>query len=443
MKITRHYTKAGRSPYEGIDFEKRTTHLDGKDGVILQHQEDIWFPVAWSQIATDIVAQKYFRRKGVDHHHPNSRYNSKYSKKWAIAHELLDGVVRECEYDLRQVIHRMVGCWTFWGDKHGYFDTKKDAQAYYDEMSYMLAMQMFAPNSPQWFNTGLHWAYGIEGVGQGHYFVDPDTKVLTRSVNAYEHPQPHACFILSVKDDLVNDGGIFDLFTREARIFKLGSGAGTNYSTLRGGNEPLSGGGKSSGLMSFLPVGDRGAGAIKSGGTTRRAARMAVLDIDHPDVEKFIDWKVDEERKVVALTAGSIQMKKFWDEIRADGAEVKAAIRSARKNGLPSAFIAQCLARLKQNDRSDDIKTYDTSWEGEGYQSVSGMNANNTVRVTDDFMNAVEKGKKWTLVNRTGGDAKTLPARDLMDRINHASYLCGDPGLQFDTTINDWHTSPK
>jgi ribonucleotide reductase alpha subunit len=450
MKITRFFTVAGQSPYTGITFTARESQITGKSDEVIFSNKAVVVPDFWSNLATDILAQKYFRRKGVNHQHKNSLYNSKYSKKWFR----FEGCIAFAETDLRQTIHRIVGCWTYWGERQKYFDSTKDAQAFYDELSYMLAKQMFAPNSPQWFNTGLHWAYGIEGKAQGHFYVDPKTGFLTESTDAYSHPQPSACFINAVEDDLVNPGGIFDLFLREARLFKQGSGAGSNMSALRGENEPLSGGGKSSGLMSWLRHGDTGAGSVKSGGTTRRAALMRILNVDHPDVEKFINWKVNEEHKVVALAIGSRKMKTFWEELvavdptseklsQAKDARIKTLVRNAKKDGIPGAFIQQCLLRYEQGDNNQTINTYDTSWEGEGYQSVSGMNSNNSVRVTDTFMKCVHTEMPWDLHNRTGGVSKRTTARDLMDQINRASFLCGDPGLQFDTTINDWHTCPE
>ncbi|MBW3632194.1 MAG: adenosylcobalamin-dependent ribonucleoside-diphosphate reductase, partial [Chloroflexi bacterium] len=262
-----------------------------------------------------------------------------------------------------------------------------------DELAYMLVHQMVAPNSPQWFNTGLAWAYGITGPAQGHYYVDPADGQVKASDDAYTRPQPHACFIQSANDSLVEPGGLMDLWVREARIFKYGSGTGTNFSAVRGEGEPLSGGGTSSGLMSFLRVGDRAAGAIKSGGTTRRAAKMVVLDVDHPDIEKFINWKVDEEKKVAALIAA----------------------------GYPSDF------------------------NGEAYGTVSGQNSNNSVRVSDAFLKAVERDDDWHLRWRTDPShvSKTIKARDLWKQIAEAAWQCADPGLQFDTTINDWHTCPE
>jgi ribonucleoside-diphosphate reductase alpha chain len=418
MQIKRFFTTSGQSPYTGIDFTARESQITGKGGEVI-FSNTVVVPSFWSDTAATILAQKYFRRKGVDHTHPNSLYNSKYSKQW---HKKEASILKnDSETDLRQTIHRLVGCWTFWGEKHNYFDSE-NAQTFYDELSYMLARQMFAPNSPQWFNTGLHWAYGIEGKPQGHFYCDPDTGVLTESKNAYEHVQASACFINSVEDDLVNPGGIFDLFLREARLFKHGSGAGGNVSALRGENEPLSGGGKSSGLMSWLKHGDTGAGSVKSGGTTRRAALMRILNTDHPDIEKFINWKVTEEQKVVALAIGSQRMKAFGDDLLAldpakasvsDGpdsglkSELKKLVLKAKKEGIPNAFIQQCLLRYQEGDTASGIPTYDLSWDGEGYQSVSGMNSNNSVRVTDAFMRAVEKDEPWDLLNRTGGVAKT------------------------------------
>src|SRR5262245_34069170 len=295
MKISRRFTREGQSPYAGIQFDLRTSEIKNPDGSTGVSQEGVAVPAEWSAVATDILAQKYFRKSGVPQMAPDGK-----PALDTDGRPVLGG-----EHDARQVFHRLAGCWTHWGKKHGYFDTEDDARAFYDELCRMLADQRAAPNSPQWFNTGLHFAYGIDGPPQGHFFPDHETGEVKHSTSAYERPQPHACFIQSVRDDLVNEGGIMDLWVREARLFKYGSGTGTNFSRLRGENEPLSGGGKSSGLMSFLKIGDRAAGAIKSGGTTRRAAKMVCLDVDHPDIEAFVDWKVIEEQKVAALVAGS------------------------------------------------------------------------------------------------------------------------------------------
>ena len=357
------------------------------------------------------------------------------------------------ERSIKQVVHRMAGCWRWWGEKYNYFDTAEDAQAFYDEIAYMLLKQMAAPNSPQWFNTGLNFAYGITGSAQGHYYVDPDTKKLSRSTDAYTHPQPHACFIQSIDDDLVNEGGIFDLATREARIFKYGSGTGTNFSHLRGEKERLSGGGVSSGLMSFLKIFDRAAGAIKSGGTTRRAAKMVIVDVDHPDIEKFIEWKAKEEEKVAALVAGSkicaTFMQAIMDEANANGADPKEnqnldqLIRRAMHRGVPYNTIKRTLDLVAQGFSNLDFSTFDTHYEGEAYLTVSGQNSNNTVRVTNEFMEAVLKDSTWDLVWRTDSTKKTVVrARHLWDKINISSWKSADPGLQFDTTINEWHTCP-
>jgi len=436
MKIQRHFTKAGHDALEGIPFAARTSRITKLDGTVVFEAKDVMVPESWSQVAVDILAQKYFRRKGIDGPNPEKGAGG--------------------EKDARQVFHRLAGCWRFWGETHGYFDTAEDAQAFYDELVYMLANQMCAPNSPQWFNTGLHFAYGIAGPAQGHSYVDPKTGELKKSTSAYERPQPHACFIQSVDDDLVNPGGIMDLWTREARIFKYGSGTGTNFSRVRGSEEPLSGGGRSSGLMSFLAVGDRAAGAIKSGGTTRRAAKMVCLDLDHPDIETFVDWKVGEERKVAMLAAGSVLMSKHWNAMceAVEGSTTKdadpktneklrKALALAKREGMAAGLIAQSLARLGQGDYERDLKTYDITWDGEGYATVGGMNSNNSVRVPDPFMRALENDGDWNLTNRTNGKvAKTLKARQLWRKVNYAAWACADPGIQFDTTINEWHTCP-
>jgi ribonucleoside-diphosphate reductase alpha chain len=431
MQISRSFTKAGQDPLTGIPFVGRTSRITKLDGTVVFEAKDVMVPEGWSQVAVDILAQKYFRRKGIDASNAG-------------------------EKDSRQVFHRLAGCWRHWGETHGYFDGPEDAKAFYDELVYMLANQMCAPNSPQWFNTGLHFAYGISGPAQGHSYVDPVTGAMCESTSAYERPQPHACFIQSVEDDLVNPGGIMDLWTREARIFKYGSGTGTNFSKVRGASENLSGGGCSSGLMSFLAVGDRAAGAIKSGGTTRRAAKMVCLDLDHPDVEAFIDWKVTEERKVAMMAAGSLVLGKHWNAMceAVEGSttrdaspktneKLRKALAKAKAAGVASAFLAQSLSRLTQGDFARDLKAYDTTWDGEGYATVGGMNSNNSVRVPDQFMRALEKDGDWYLERRTDGKVhKTLKARDLWAKVNYAAWACADPGIQFDTTINDWHTCP-
>ena len=318
-------------------------------------------------------------------------------------------------------------------------------------------MQMVAPNSPQWFNTGLHWAYGIDGPGQGHYYVDPFTGKLTRSKSSYEHPQPHACFIQGVGDDLVNEGGIMDLWVREARLFKYGSGTGSNFSRLRGEGEKLSGGGRSSGLMSFLKIGDRAAGAIKSGGTTRRAAKMVVVDVDHPDIETYIDWKVKEEQKVAALVTGSkINQKHLKAVMKAcvncEGSgddcfdpeknpALRREIKLARRSLVPDNYIKRIIQFAKQGYKEIAFDIYDTDWDSEAYLTVSGQNSNNSVSLKDDFLRAVETDGNWNLTARTSKKImKTLKARDLWEKIGYAAWASADPGLHFNTTMNDWHT---
>lgn len=437
MKIERRFTKSGSDAYDGIEFVSRRSEIRNPDGSSVFSMEDIMVPAEWSQVATDILAQKYFRKAGVPQE---------------------DGSTGS-EKDARQVFHRLAGCWRYWGEKYGYFDSDADAQAFYDELCYMMARQMAAPNSPQWFNTGLHFAYGITGPAQGHYYVDPGTGEVKKSENAYERPQPHACFILSVKDDLVNPGGIMDLWTREARIFKYGSGVGTNFSSLRGEGEALSGGGKSSGLMSFLRVGDRSAGAVKSGGTTRRAAKMVCLDIDHPDVEEFIEWKVIEEQKVASLVAGSklcnlhlnaiMKACHGWRDAdeRFDprrNSDLRNAIAAAKGSQVPLNYIQRVIQLAEQGYRAIEFPIYDTDWNSEAYLTVSGQNSNNSIRVTNEFLNAVDEGRDWDLLNRTDKSvAKKVAAKELWDSICYSAWACADPGLQYDTTINEWHTCPE
>ena len=423
-------------------------------------------PEAWSQVATDVMAQKYFRRAGLAVCLKRVEENDVPPFLWRHVPDeealagLPEGIRKNVgEVSVKQVFHRLAGTWTYWGWKGGYFDTESDARAFFDEMCHMLATQKAAPNSPQWFNTGLHWAYGIDGPSQGHYYVDFESEQLVRSASAYEHPQPHACFIQSVSDDLVNEGGIMDLWTREARLFKYGSGTGTNFSSLRGENEPLSGGGKSSGLMSFLKIGDRAAGAIKSGGTTRRAAKMVIVDADHPDIETFIDWKVIEEQKVAALVAGSKLTEKHLNAVikacrNCEGSgddcfdptlnpALKREIKAARRSCVPDNYIERVIAFAKQGNDRIDFRVYDTDWDSEAYMTVSGQNSNNTVRVTDDFLKAISEDRDWQLKRRKDGKVhKTLKARELWNKISYAAWACADPGIQFHSTINDWHTCP-
>ncbi|RED49948.1 vitamin B12-dependent ribonucleotide reductase [Aestuariispira insulae] len=466
MRIARQYTRVNESPYEAIEFRLATSEIKNPDGTVVFKLENIEVPASWSQVASDVIAQKYFRKAGVPAALKPVREKDVPEWLWRRVpdEKALADIAEEerfgPELSSTQVFDRLAGTWTYWGWKGGYFDAEEDARAYFDEMRYMLARQMCAPNSPQWFNTGLHWAYGIDGPGQGHYYVDYQTGKLTRSKSAYEHPQPHACFIQSVEDSLVHENGIMDLWVREARLFKYGSGTGSNFSAIRGEGELLSGGGKSSGLMSFLKIGDRAAGAIKSGGTTRRAAKMVVVDIDHPDVEDFVIWKVQEEQKVASLVTGSKLHNKHLNDImaacHADGVDeadrfdikanpvLKEAAKAARRMMIPENYIKRVIDFASQGYASIEFPTYDTDWDSDAYATVSGQNANNTVRLTDDFIRAVADDADWNLVHRTDGSvAKTVRARELWEKIAYAAWASADPGLQFDTTINDWHTCPN
>ncbi len=463
MRIQRHFTEAGRSPFDGVEFRVAKSEIRNPDGGVVFSRDDIEVPSAWSQVAVDVLAQKYLRKAGL----PTRlrKVEEADVPKWLWRSEadaealavLPVGERGTSESSAKQVFQRLAGTWTYWGWKGGYFDSEEDAWAFFDEHCHMLARQMGAPNSPQWFNTGLHWAYGIDGPAQGHHYVDFQTGEVRASMSAYERPQPHACFIQSIADDLVNEGGIMDLWIREARLFKYGSGTGTNFSNLRGAGESLSGGGKSSGLMSFLKIGDRAAGAIKSGGTTRRAAKMVVVDADHPDIEAYVNWKVVEEQKVAALVSGSRLAEKHLNAVlaacRAGESEdrfeparnlaLKQAIRDARRALIPENCVKRAIDFARQGYDRIDFKTYDTDWDSEAYLTVSGQNSNNSVRVTNDFLRAVEEDGPWNLINRTdGGVAKTIPARDLWRQIGEAAWSCADPGIQYHSTVNEWHTCP-
>ncbi len=465
MRIDRRFTTAEGGAYAGIDFRSTTSEIKNPDGSVVFRLADMQVPSTWSQVAADIIAQKYFRKAGVAATLKRVEENDVPSWLWrsvpdekALA-KLPENERYGSEGDSRQVFDRLAGTWTYWGWKGGYFASEADAKTFRDELAYMLATQKVAPNSPQWFNTGLHWAYGIDGPSQGHFYVDPFTHKLVQSKSAYEHPQPHACFIQSVSDDLVNDGGIMDLWVREARLFKYGSGTGSNFSALRGEGEKLSGGGKSSGLMSFLKIGDRAAGAIKSGGTTRRAAKMVVVDIDHPDIETYINWKVKEEQKVAALVTGSKTVSKHLKAImkaavNCDGngddcfdvlknPALKREVRAAKHAAVPENYIQRVIQFARQGYTEMEFPVFDTDWDSEAYLTVAGQNSNNSVRVTDDFLKSVETDGDWNLTARiTGKVVKTLKARDLWEQIGYAAWASADPGIHFHTTINEWHTTP-
>jgi len=483
MKFNRFYTKDDwKTPYGNTKFVKRKSEIKNPDGSVVFRMDDVIIPDSWSQVATDIIAQKYFRKAGVPV--KLKKMAEEGVPEWLQRSEEDQAALKKFkadeqythEVDSRQVFQRLAGCWTYWGWKHDYFDSEKDAKIFYEELCYMLANQMAAPNSPQWFNTGLHWAYGINGPAQGHYYVDAKTGKVKKSKDAYTHPQPHACFIQSVDDDLVNEGGIMDLWVREARLFKYGSGTGSNFSDIRGEGEILSGGGKSSGLMSFLKIGDRAAGAIKSGGTTRRAAKMVTLDLDHPDIEEYVNWKVREEQKVAAIVAGSKITQKHLkniirlchESVEIDGRTYNGAIsrdplknkklgreiREAKRDQVPLNYIERVIQLAAQGFTDIEFDTYDTDWNSEAYLTVSGQNSNNSVRIPNSFMRAVIDDSEWNLYGRiekrkAGNEKrdpkpmKTLDARELWDQIGFAAWSCADPGTQYHNTINEWHTCPE
>ncbi len=483
MKFTRFYTDSNwSSPFEEMKFTTHKSEIKNPDGSIVFKMDEVIVPGSWSQMSTDIIAQKYFRKAGVPA--VTKKINEKNVPEWLQASKADEKELKKLdeeerygsEHDSRQVFSRLAGCWTYWGWKHNYFDSEENAKIFYEELCYMLANQMAAPNSPQWFNTGLHWAYGINGPAQGHYYVDGKNGELKKSEDAYTHPQPHACFIQSIDDNLVNEGGIMDLWVREARLFKYGSGTGSNFSNIRGEGEPLSGGGKSSGLMSFLKIGDKAAGAIKSGGTTRRAAKMVTLDLDHPDIEEYVNWKIHEERKVASIVTGSKiiegHLKKIMKlcnkPIEIDGRsfngavsrdpmknkELGAAIKQAKHDAVPLNYIDRTMQLAAQGYTDLVFETYDTDWDSEAYNTVSGQNSNNSVRIPNTFMKAVKEDNEWNLYWRTekknaakeGREPqphKTMSAHKLWNDISYAAWSCADPGAQYHDTINEWHTCPE
>ena len=484
MKIERRFTAEGQDPYALLDWKKVPSAIRNADGSFVFKMDEVEVPSHWSQGAADILAQKYFRKAGVPSelvkvgaHAGLTSVPAWLQPSMAPTADTPTGG----ETSAKQVFDRLAGCWTYWGWIEGYFAEKmlapgpangdgppldnlayqqakaeEYARAFYDEMRYMLANQMCAPNSPQWFNTGLHWAYGIDGPAQGHFYYDEKKKRVVASQSSYLRPQPHACFIQGIEDDLVNEGGIMDLWTREARLFKYGSGTGSNFSNLRGAGERLSGGGKSSGMLSFLKIGDRAAGAIKSGGTTRRAAKMIVVDIDHPDVPEYIEWKVKEEQKVAALVAGSkacfkhlnLVMTAIWVDGKAEtnpktNLKLAKAIRKAKQAFVPENYIARVMQQAENGEAEVKFDVFDLDWDSEAYLTVSGQNANNTVSLSNAFIEAAINKEPWNLIGRIDGKVtRTLQADKLMDSICEAAWLSADPGLHFNDTMNEWHTCP-
>ncbi len=474
MVIERRFTQVDKDPFNQFEWSTSDYVINNQDGSVAFEIKDVSLPSGFEGVPGKVCAQKYMRKAGVPM--VIRKVPEKGVPTWlqrsAPDEEKLQKMAAEDRYgsesDGRQLFRRLAGTWTYWGWKHGYFASEDDARAYYDEMCYLIASQRSAPNSPQWFNTGLHWAYGIEGPAQGHWYVDPVTEKDMRSVNAYEHPQPHACFIQSVTDSLVGDtSSIMGLWNREALLFKFGSGTGSNFSNIRGAGEPLSGGGTSSGLLSFLKIGDRAAGAIKSGGTTRRAAKMVTLDLDHPDIEEYIGWKLSEEEKVSALVAGTSALQKHcnavleacWmgDDVALDlneNSKLKSAMVKAIQASIPQPHIQRMLDLAKQGWKSVEFEPMDTDWQGQAYGTVSGQNSNNSVRVPESFMEAVADGGDWDLYFRTEKEKameegrepepyRTLDANQLWNDIAYTAWACADPGVQFDTTINEWHTCPE
>ena len=360
LTFTPHFTTPGVHPYDVLEWERRDAVIYNEKGDVIFKQEQVEVPASWTQLATDIAASKYFRKAGV----PD------------VASE--DSV--------RQLVTRVARTLRRAGEElGGYFATPEDAQTFEMELTHILVTQRGAFNSPVWFNCGLWHEYNIEG-GGGNYYWDRDAKKVEVTSNAYEHPQNSACFIQSVDDSL---DSMLELQKAEVRLFKYGSGTGSNFSQVRAKGELLSGGGESSGVLSFLEGFDRWAGSIKSGGTTRRAAKMVILDMDHPEIVDYIDWKLREEDKAKALIAA----------------------------GYPADF------------------------NGEAYSTVSGQNSNNSVRIPDDFMSAYLQGDSWKTTYRTTQEvAEEYDARTLMEKIAYAAWACADPGVQFDSTIQKWHT---
>ena len=398
LKVQRVFSDAKVKPFDQVEWEKRTAEITDDSGKVIFKQEGVEVPKSWSILATKVVVSKYF-------------YGEQNTG--------------ERETSVQQLIHRVARTIADWGVKDGYF-SKEDGEVFYEELAWLCLNQYGAFNSPVWFNVGLYHEYGVgKDSAKGNWYFNRKAEEAQRAPTQYEYPQGSACFIQSVEDDLVNEGGIMDLWVREARLFKYGSGTGSNFSYLRGEGEKLSGGGRSSGLMSFLKIGDRAAGAIKSGGTTRRAAKMVVVDIDHPDIEDYIDWKVKEEQKVASLVTGSKIVRNHLAAImkacvncEGDNGDcfdpeknpaLKREIRAAKKNAVPESIVKRVIQFARQGYTSIDFKTYDTDWDSEAYLTVSGQNSNNSVRIPNRFFKAVEEDADWDEQGFGDWDGRAMP----------------------------------
>lgn len=455
LSIPRLFTCAEKDVFEGINFVERLTKLSEFSGKVLE-ESIVIAPDFWSQLSVNVYAQKYLRKAGVPEF--LKKVHEEDVPKW-LQRSVIDeakGNSKVAESDIRMVIHRLAGTWTYWAWKANYFESEESARAFYDEIRYMILFQKAAPNSPQFFNTGIHWAYGIEGgTSQGHYYYEPTLGKVVQSSSAYERPQVHACFIQSIEDNLIEEGGILDLAMRQARIYKFGSGSGTNYSQLRAQGEPLSMGGKSSGMMSFLRLYDAVGGIVKSGGTTRRAAAMVTTDVDHPEIFKYCSLKVEEENKVISMIVGSEIVKDFLDQAlqvykESGNADIKTnprlfdVVANAYANKIPVSYISQVLSLLSQGITEFTWEVFNTNYDGAAYATVTGQNANNSVRVTKEFLDAVINDEEVKLTYRTDPKKFTkAKAKTIWSSICRAAWSCGDPGVQYDTNINDWHTCPN
>ena len=466
MRISRFYTVSSDEPYEDIEFSSTSVDIHNDDGTSAFRLDDVVVPSKWSGIAADILERKYFRKSGVpaalkkmpEPDVPAWLWRSE--PDYNVLNTMPEAKRFGGERDARQVFHRLAGFWAYWGWKGGYFDAEEDARAFYDEIRYMLASQIFAPNSPQWFNAGLHWAYGIDQSGTGYAMVDAKSGTATEAPFAYERAFIHSCFIQSIQDDLVRDGGVIGLIADEAKIAKFGAGTGANFSTLRGVNEPLSSGGTSSGLLAALKASDRAAALVSATGSTRQPSKMVIVDADHPEIFDYIDWKVEEERKVAALAAGSRICNRYlkaiidacehpdtgWSlssEIR-QNASLRRAVGAAHAHGIPDNAILNVIELARQGGDWSAYEEYNVDWDSTAYYSVSGQRSNNSIRISDAFLEAVDSNSEWRLINRTTNETvHSVKARCLWDKIAAAAWSSADPGVQFDTTINEWHTCPE
>lgn len=478
MRIERLYTRIGGDAYDGIGFKSVSVDLRGADGMLDMAEVTLEVPETWSRPAIETLAQRFLAKSVVPAALTAVRDDTLPQWLWAQrpdekALEALSPAERWMdETSAKQLFDRVAGAWTYWGWRAGRFDQEEDAATFYDEMRHLMAGQRFLPAGPQLRATGLNWAYGAEG-HSGGYVTDLDGTRPRKAKAGEETPCVYGAFLQSVEDDLTADGGILDLWRREAQAYKLGAASGANLSALRGCGEVLSTGRRSAGVVRFLDVGDKAASPMRQSSLSRRAPRLVSLDADHPDLLDFVKWKLREDQKAAALAAGARAMNAaletimraahgdMGDDTGVDGLVAGAdlptealsdparnqalasAIQAARAAHVPESAVHRTLSLARQGVRELDPMDLGVDWDSETWKTVSGQNTITALRLDHGFMERAESGGDWVLTRRVDGSvADVVDAADVLDRISVATWSTHDPVLHFSGTVGDWNPVP-